>query len=424
MIHAMPQSASKWWIRGLAPATVIGVAISLLVRSGRPGFELLPTLGAGIVIGISCHTTVWALQYVFTERLDRFSKPVAWIFRGLLYTVGGSLGFVIGLTLSLLTIWGLPLQVILREVAFGPMLLTASAIALVIGISAYTYSELRARLAKSIERLKEHEFAEKELELARAIQSRLLPPPETQGDGYRVAARNLAARYVAGDFYDVFHLVDGSLGLVVADVSGKGIGASLIMASVKSILPILAADQSVEQTLTQLNSKLVRELGKREFVALAMARFEPASGRLQLANAGLPEPYLLRKGQIPAPISSTGTRLPLGIRASVSYQATQLQLQPGDRFLMLSDGIPEAPTARGEPLGYEELGALLSEDGQPPDASEWLDALLARVRARSSETLEDDWTALLLERTGELSSSAGTTPVRRGGASGSEPLPD
>ena len=120
------------------------------------------------------------------------------------------------------------------------LLLVTVAVTVLVALLAQGYHQLRERLSESIEKLKESEFAEKELELARSIQSRLLPPPLVEGEGFAVTARNLPARVVAGDFYDVLRHEDGSIGIVVADVSGKGIGASLIMASVKAVFPFVA----------------------------------------------------------------------------------------------------------------------------------------------------------------------------------------
>ena len=166
-------------------------------------------------------------------------------------------------------------------------------ISLLLGLLFYTYGLLQDRLRDSVERLKEAEFAEKELELARSIQQRILPPQELTGDGFRIAARNLAARFVAGDFYDFFRLADGAVGVVVADVAGKGIGASLIMATVKASLPFLAAGRSVSETLREANRRLAPRLERREFVALCYLRYEPETGAFALGNAGLPDPYLV-----------------------------------------------------------------------------------------------------------------------------------
>ena len=276
-----------------------------------------------------------------------------------------------------------------------------------------------------LETLREQEFSVKELELARDIQCRLLPPPEVVGAGWQVVARNEPARFVAGDFYDVLRPGDGTVGVVVADVAGKGIGPSLLMASVKAVLPYIAADRDVRETLMELNRRLRRELGRREFVALCLARYEPATGRLEVGNAGLPDPYLMRcrssedgSGEPGGPSSSVevievpGERLPLGLREDVAYGSTVLTLGPGDRMLFLSDGLPEAEHEEGGPLGYERFEARLVEqhhagglEGVPEGPGAWLDGFLERLRRETSAMLQDDWTALVLERS-RLKSSA------------------
>jgi serine phosphatase RsbU (regulator of sigma subunit) len=249
-------------------------------------------------------------------------------------------------------------------------------------------AELRALKAQQ-----EQQMAARELELAREIQRRLLPPAEIRGDGFHLAARNLPAQFVAGDFYDAFELPDGSLALVVADVAGKGMGASLIMASVKAMLPLIAADNSVTDTLRILNAKLVDELAAREFVALTLGRFQPDEQRLEIANAGLPDPYHL--GGTVRAIEVPGTRLPLGVRAGVSYESVVLELTERERFLMLTDGLPEALTEAGEPLGYEALESLL--DHREANSVTWLERLLKRLSEVTAEGQEDDITALVLE---------------------------
>ncbi len=250
---------------------------------------------------------------------------------------------------------------------------------------------------QALEAQKNQELAAKELDLARSIQQRLLPPAEQEGPGFRLAARNLAAQFVAGDFYDYFRLPDGSLRIAVADVAGKGIAASLIMATVKAMLPLIAADRSVVETLRELNRKLASELAAREFVALALAGFDPRTGRLELANAGLPDPYLLRSDAATTTIEAPMPRLPLGLRDEVEYRSVEVELGGADRVLFITDGLPEAPIAAGEPLGYEALRGFL--DHRDPQPAGWLDHLLDRLRAATVAEQDDDWTALVLERT-------------------------
>ena len=285
------------------------------------------------------------------------------------------------------------------------------ALAILLGSGFYLYEVMRRRLLESASRLKEAEFAEKELALARSIQERLLPSTELEGGGYRVAVRNVPASYVAGDFYDVFSLPDGGLGLVVADVAGKGIGSSLIMASVKAMLPLLAAERTVEATLEALNGKLFEELERRQFVALCYARFEPGTGELVLGNAGIPDPYLLRPGEAPGALSVPGPRLPLGLRSEQDYCRLSVKLRPADRLLMLTDGLTEARTAADEPLGYEGLTALFPPSSAKPGA--WLDDLLRKLHHTTASAIDDDRTALLLERTESESIVTPSDPVKK-----------
>jgi len=270
---------------------------------------------------------------------------------------------------------------------------------LLAGAASYLYIAFetsREAQKRALEAQKNQELAAKELELARTIQRRLLPPAEQDGPGFRLAARNLAAQFVAGDFYDYFRLPDGSLRIAVADVAGKGLAASLIMATVKAMLPLVAADRSVVETLRDLNRKLASELAAREFVALALAGFDPRTGRLELANAGLPDPYLLRSGAGVTTIEAPMPRLPLGLRPEVDYGSVEFGLDFTDRVLFITDGLPEAPIAEGEPLGYESLRGFL--DHREPRPARWLDRLLERLREATLADQDDDWTALVLER--------------------------
>ncbi len=246
-----------------------------------------------------------------------------------------------------------------------------------------------------LEELVARELGQRELEMARDVQRRLLPPSEIDGPGWQVAARCQPARVVAGDFYDVLRHADGSVDLVVADVAGKGFAASLIMASVKAMLPFVTAEDGVAESLAALNRRLAAELGRGEFVALTLARYRPTDGRLELANAGAPDPYLLRPGQPPRPLPVPGPRLPLGVRAEVAYASRRLEMASAEGLLLLTDGLPEARDESGEPLGYEALESMLAE--QPPAASPaWLPGLFDRLQRRTGRLPEDDWTAAIL----------------------------
>jgi serine phosphatase RsbU (regulator of sigma subunit) len=382
------------YLRGIAISALLGLGISALMYFSAPAFFGPRIFGYGLLIGVLISSTCMLLEAALDPWIRKREPIVQKLSRAIVYFVGGNVGWFAATWIAA------KLSMVHPQVwSFGQkMFIVNGVVAVVIGFLFYGYGVMRQRLEDNVAQLKEHEFAQKELELARSIQARLLPSPEIEGDGYRLAARNLPARFVAGDFYDAFHLDGGLFGIAVADVAGKGMGASLIMASAKASLPLIAAGRSAEATLRILSDRLAGELGPREFVALSYARYDPAVGTLELSNAGLPDPYLLREGCAPLALSVPGPRLPLGLRRGVAYESLRVTLLPGDRVLLLTDGLPEASTSPGEPLGYEALGRLLPADGHAPGQS--LDELLERVRRATSESLEDDWTVLLLEHKG------------------------
>jgi MFS family permease len=380
--------AWRWTFTSIA----VGIILVSAFQLGADKHPSVRLLIGGAIVGLCIYASSVFFQGLLGHHLDKIRQPFQAPIRVLFMVFAGFLGWVVGFILSALIVTGRPM---LGDV-IGPdtrsLLLIVLAITLLISTLAHGYEELRRRLTASVEKLKEREFAEKELEVAREIQSRLLPPPFIEGDGFAITARNMPAHYVAGDFYDVLRHDDGSVGIVIADVSGKGLGASLIMASVKAVLPFVAGG-SVESTLSELNQRLASQLGKREFVALAYARFHPATGKLQIANAGMPDPYIISNGSA-LPISVAGERLPLGARRDTQYDSKEVQLQRGDRFFLISDGIPEASRANGEPLGYDALREMLTGI---PDSGEWIDNVLDRVRSQV-QGIDDDWTAVVLER--------------------------
>lgn len=350
----------------------------------------------GALIGTTCFAFAIAGDMIFQRWLSK--DPNAWWRRALIYFIAGQIGWPIGLLLGLLLIWGVPVSEFRVPRRMWSVILITGIIGPGLGVVVYLYEVLKERLRNSIEQLKDKEFAEKELELARELQARMLPAPEIAADGYRISARNYAARFVAGDFYDVFPFGDGSIGIAVADVAGKGLAASLIMASVKSVLPIFATRGGVSETISALNEKLVGELSKREFVALVLARYEPAARRLTFVNAGLPDPYVVRRGGAVEVVEVTGPRLPLGLRRAMQYEQSEILLGEGDAVLLMSDGLPEATMKDGdEQLGYDRLADIIRATGAHADA------IVERVHAETVDLREDDQTLVVLTCVGPTS---------------------
>ena len=358
------------------------LAVFIFSLAARDSLSVRTVVGVA-VIGFFINTTIWTFEYFVRNLTERLSMVLQFPLHIALTTSGGVIGFVVGRSLTSLMWTGrLPSLAVFKM----PLIVTVI-VSLFAGVSMYFYIVLEERLR---EKVREQELAQQELTLARAIQERLLPPPEYASDGFRVTARNLPAQFVAGDFYDLIARSGGGVIAVVADVAGKGVAASLIMASVKSVLPMIAVmEKTVEGTMRRLNEKLTRELGRREFVALACAAYEPSTHRLVLANAGLPDPYLIRDG-VATPLVVGGPRFPLGIRASLDYESLTIDLREGDRLLLLTDGLPEASVGEEEPIGYVRLAELAA-------AHTSLEALFTAIERETTEPKNDDWTAVHLE---------------------------
>lgn len=380
-------------------SALVGLGVVSLITFSQESAPSLVDLAAGAVIGVCINSVCFSFDIVIAalppplrhrlgEILERRLQGA--LLRIPVYFVGGVIGFSLAVRINQVLFPG---QRVDYEGGLPAWLVFMGILSIVVGILISAYETMRQRLRRSVELLKEQEFAHKELELARSIQRRLLPPQEVGGPGYRIAARNRAARYVAGDFYDLFRLGEDEIGLVVADVAGKGIGASLIMASVKAMLPLVAAERTVAATLDELNRRLAEDLSPREFVALAYARFSPSSRRLELGNAGLPDPYLVSRLRI-EPLSTPGERLPLAARPHTRYSSLTFDLGEGERLVLFTDGLAEQRRASGDMLGYESLVELFPDEEEP---GRWIDELFERVSRVGADQPEDDWTAVVLD---------------------------
>jgi hypothetical protein len=380
--------------KALVVSMGIGFVFSTIYAIGHTA-RAAAVMTAGLIVGACIWLAITLLERVSDRLIQRVPQGVGIALKGVVFLLGGTSGWLAGMFVSSL-VFGFGIS--MRSVFHGPgkiIMGITGGVAVFVGLSFYAYELLERRLAGTIEKLKEREWAEKELELARSIQTRLLPPAFIEGDGFAIAARNLPASFVAGDFYDVVRLDDGTIVIVVADVAGKGVGASLIMASCKAVLPFLARE-GAQRAMSMLNEKLVNELGKREFVALAYARFQPSDGSIELLNAGFPDPYIVSASGVRV-LSAIGERLPLGLRRDAIYEPLHANLARGERLVFVSDGIPEAPL-HGEPLGYERIATILGAMDGNAHGEAWLERFLGDVRHLVDEGLSDDWTAVVVER--------------------------
>ncbi len=229
----------------------------------------------------------------------------------------------------------------------------------------------------------------REAEEARTIQQALLPRTSPLIPGFRVTGLSLPAGAVGGDWYDFIPLSGGRWGLVLADVSGKGTAAALLMSATRGMLRSLASMASgPAEVLTRLNNMLLEDFPCGRFVTMVYAELDPAKRTLRLASAGHLPPLLID----PAGHRwiETEQGLPLGVAAS-KYSEVEITLNEGSQVALYSDGITEAAEDDGEEYGSERLLAQL----QSPDAS--LETLLADVKTFvNGGGLRDDATVILV----------------------------
>ncbi len=236
---------------------------------------------------------------------------------------------------------------------------------------------------------------EQELETARSIQASILPGGPPRIPGLDVAVRYVPAASVAGDFYD-FLPVDGRrLTVVVADVSGHGVPAALIASMVKVAVAAQAADaESPARMLTGMGRIFSGQL-KSQFITAACLAADPEAGRLTWAGAGHPPPLLWRSRER-AVRELTGGGPILGRFGRARYTETSELLEPGDRVILFTDGIPEARDQDGDPFGDDRLQEHLA--GHAGLGAEALaDSILERISAWTGRRsgFEDDLTLIV-----------------------------
>lgn len=256
---------------------------------------------------------------------------------------------------------------------------------------AQAYQELQAAQAQLVEK----EKLEHELRLARRIQEGLLPKEIPQLPNWKLAAYWQPAREVSGDFYHFIPYPDGQIALVIGDVSGKGMPAALVMAITRSVLNSVAQlGHSPGKMLAQVNDILCADMPANMFVTCLHILLQPASGQLQIANAGHSLP--LRKSAREV-LELRARGMPLGLLPDMSYEEIGCVMEPGDSLFIYSDGLIEAHNNAREMFGVGRLKDFLSgyRRDRPIVAS-----VLARLEAftGSLDEPEDDITIVTLER--------------------------
>jgi len=263
----------------------------------------------------------------------------------------------------------------------------------------------RERFIAELQQLrgKEQEYLKalrSQMKIAARIQADFLPRQLPEVPGWKLASYFQPALEVAGDFYDAFLLPDGRLCIAVSDICGKGVGAAIFMALVRSLIRALACRTSGAdpgETLSVVNDYILRNHhhdGPYMYACAFVGVVDPATGILDYVNAGLPPPCVLRPGSPLVRCERTGPAL--GIDESARYTSRQTVFQPGDLLFAFSDGVLEARDGEGRFLGRQELYALFDESGTDPD--KLTAAVCGRIALHlKGAPLADDITMLALK---------------------------
>jgi serine phosphatase RsbU (regulator of sigma subunit) len=255
--------------------------------------------------------------------------------------------------------------------------------------------ENRFLLKQSLEKQK----MEQDIAVAASIQQRILPSQLPEIAGSSLAGINIPSKSVGGDYYDCIPLPDGRYLLVIADVSGKGIPAALLVSSLHAYLSAyLESSLSLVDIVARLNTAIHNASTDDKFITAFFGLMDPASGGVECVNAGHNTTYCRRADGSILDLSKGG--IPLGmLDLGLPYESEQITIGPGDRLLLYTDGIPEAQNSAHELYDTDHPLREYFASVTPPTAGPFLDALMAHLTGFVGDAPQaDDITALYLMR--------------------------
>lgn len=240
--------------------------------------------------------------------------------------------------------------------------------------------------------------SQEQFRVAREIQQRLFPKSAPLLEGFDIAGATYPAEATGGDYFDYLPMLNDRWGIIVADVTGHGVGPALLMAETRAYLRVLAGRrEDVGEILTRANGVLAEDVGSERFVTLFLARLDPKERTLVYASAGHPPAYVLdAAGKVKQTLPRTG--VPLGIQPDTKYlPAAEIKLESGDLLLALTDGIEESAAVDDSLFGIERLLEVVRARQKEP-AQQIVHALYAASREFSQNTPQmDDVTAIVIK---------------------------
>lgn len=248
------------------------------------------------------------------------------------------------------------------------------------------------------EELVEKKRIESQLEVARQVQASLLPDQPPQISGFDIAAENLPTYEVGGDYYDFIELPNGHFGVAIADVSGKGVPAALIMATFRAALRTqVRNDFAIAQIIRKVNYLLWESTSDSQFVTAVYGVLDTKSGRFTYTNAGHNPPLLVRFDGKVHELSTGGPAL--GVFDEATYEEDVVEIKRGDTLVLYTDGVIEAATDDGREFGVRRLQQTIVA-GRDLSAFKTTRAVLDATHAWSGvDSFADDFTIAVVKRT-------------------------
>lgn len=243
---------------------------------------------------------------------------------------------------------------------------------------------------------------ERELRVAADVQKILLPSVDPEMPGYRICGMNVPAQIISGDYYDYMSLDYGALGVAIADVSGKGVSAGLMMATCRSALRAAAVrTASPAEALGAVNRQLFPDMREDMFISLAYVILEAGSGRMRMARAGHDAPLMFRKERDEVEVLKPGG-LALGVDEGPVFERVtkdfETEFSSGDCLLLYTDGVNEAENLEGEEFGKERMLEVF-RGAAPRGAEAVVEALNGQLAEFVGGNRQmDDITVIVVER--------------------------
>jgi PAS domain S-box-containing protein len=239
---------------------------------------------------------------------------------------------------------------------------------------------------------------QEQLEIAREIQQRLFPKNSPQVPGFDIAGASYPAEATSGDYFDYLPMLQDRWGIIVADVTGHGVGPALLMAETRAYLRVLATRrEDTGEILTRANRVLAEDVGMERFVTLFLARLDPANRSLVYTSAGHPPAYVINaQNEVKAVLRRSG--VPLGINPDTQYVgSSELQLNPGDILILLTDGIEECLDPKETLFGIDRILDVVRAN-RDKSAHDIVEALYQAVRQFGEGHPQiDDVTAIIVK---------------------------